>query len=92
LNIAQVVIDASETATCCTQLPSKMELWCDIFNESLPQFAEQARKAPGLHCKMSFDVAMENPCVALTSIGGRQLQCSTSPKEQIALPIKIDFY
>ena len=38
-----------------------MELWCDIFNENLPQLPEQACEAPGLQCKMSFDVAVENP-------------------------------
>jgi len=37
-----------------------MELWRDIFNENL-LIAEQACEAPGLQCKMTFDVNVENP-------------------------------
>jgi hypothetical protein len=69
-----------------------MELWCDIFNKNLLQLRNGLVARPGLQCKMSIDVLWKTPCVVLMSIDGRQLQCSTSPKEQIALPTKIAFW
>ena len=55
-----------------------MELWCDIFHEDVPQLRNR--------------FVMRRVCAAkflvLTSIGGRQLQCLTSPKEQIVVADK----
>jgi hypothetical protein len=69
-----------------------MELWPDIFNENLPLLRNRFVKRQGCAAKCLLKWLWKNPCVVLTSIGGRQLQCLTSPKEQIALPTKIDFY
>jgi hypothetical protein len=68
-----------------------MELWCDIFNENLPQLGTGLRRA-GVAVQNVHYVAVENPMRSVDEYRRSAASMLDLAQKQIALPTKIAFW